>query len=222
MAYQPLVSPSERRIFGQEALLRSMEPALPHPGAVLEAAERLNRVHALGRTVRRRVAEDVTDVVGDVVFFVNLHSSDLLDESLLERSSPLSRIASRVVLEITERASLDEVSDVRGRIRSLRDVGFRLAVDDLGAGYAGLTTFAAIEPEFVKLDMSLVRGVDSNPVKHKVIEKMTALAHELKIIVVAEGVETVGERDVLTSIGCDLLQGYLFAKPGKPFPQVAF
>jgi EAL domain-containing protein (putative c-di-GMP-specific phosphodiesterase class I) len=68
--------------------------------------------------------------------------------------------------------------------------------------------------------MSLVRDVDRNPVKRTVVEKMTALAHELGVLVVAEGVETIAERDVLVAIGCDLLQGYLLAKPGRPFPVV--
>jgi EAL domain-containing protein (putative c-di-GMP-specific phosphodiesterase class I) len=131
-------------------------------------------------------------------------------------------MASTVVLEITERAALDDISDLRTRVARLRTMGFRLAVDDLGAGYAGLTTFATLEPEVVKLDMSLVRDVDKNPVKRRVIDKMTALSHELNMLVVAEGVETVAERDVLRAVGCDLLQGYLIARPGRPFPGVVW
>ncbi len=222
MAFQPIVSLSDRSVFGHEALLRSTEPALPHPGAVLDAAERLDRVHAVGRVVRDRVAEVIAQAKDGDVFFVNLHAHDLLDESLASPASPLSRVASRVVLEITERASLDGLRDIRDRTKALRDLGFRLAVDDLGAGYAGLTSFASIEPEVVKIDMSLVRGIDTNPVKRAIVDKLTALAHELHILVVAEGIETTGERDALAAIGCDLLQGYLFAKPGKPFPQVAW
>jgi EAL domain-containing protein (putative c-di-GMP-specific phosphodiesterase class I) len=222
MAYQPIVSLSDRRTFGHEALLRSNEPALPHPGAILDAAELLGRVHAIGRVVRDRVAEIVSQSSGDCVFFVNLHAHDLLDESLVSSASPLSRVASRVVLEITERASLDGLGDVRERTKALRDLGFRLAVDDLGAGYAGLTSFASIEPEVVKIDTSLVRGIDTNPVKRTIVDKLTALAHELHILVVAEGIESTGERDALASLGCDLLQGYLFARPGEPFPSVTW
>jgi EAL domain-containing protein (putative c-di-GMP-specific phosphodiesterase class I)/ActR/RegA family two-component response regulator len=220
MAFQPIVLLAERRVYGHEALMRSMEPTLPHPGAVLEAAERLDQIHALGRVVRDRVAETIRSSNQEVAFFVNLHSHDLLDESLMSPESPLSRVANRVVLEITERASLDKLEDVRGRITALRDLGFRLAVDDLGAGYAGLTTFASIEPDIVKIDMSLIRDIDKNPVKRKIVDKMTELAHALEILVVAEGIETVGERDVVAELGCDFLQGYLFAKPGKPFPEV--
>jgi EAL domain-containing protein (putative c-di-GMP-specific phosphodiesterase class I) len=219
MAYQPIVSPPDRRVFGYEGLLRSSEPTLPHPGAVLDAAERLGRTDDLGRAVRDHVARTVDGAPEGSTFFVNLHARDLLDGRLFARGAALSQVASRVVLEITERATLDEVGDVRERIRALRELGFRLAVDDLGAGYAGLTSFAAIEPDVVKLDMSLVRGIDASPVKHKIVDRMTALAHDLKILVVAEGVETPAEREVLVKLGCDLLQGYLFAKPGKPFPE---
>jgi EAL domain-containing protein (putative c-di-GMP-specific phosphodiesterase class I)/ActR/RegA family two-component response regulator len=220
MAFQPIVSLPERRIFGYEALLRSTEPALPHPGAVLDAAERLKKIHELGRVVRARVAEAIVPAPAEVVFFVNLHAHDLLDADLISPEAPLSRCASRVVLEITERASLADVKDVRERMTKLRTLGYRLAVDDLGAGYAGLTSFANIQPEVVKIDMSLVRGIDTSPVKRKIVEKLAALSHELKILVVAEGIETTAERDALGDIGCDLLQGYLFAKPGKAFPIV--
>jgi EAL domain-containing protein (putative c-di-GMP-specific phosphodiesterase class I) len=219
MAYQPIVRAADGTLFGHEALLRADEPALPHPGAILDAAERLGRLQELGRAVRSAAAAPMADVPG-AVLFVNLHPCDLADDELLAPASPLAQIAPRVILEITERASLDAVPDVRDRVANLRRLGFRLAVDDLGAGYAGLTSFATLEPEVIKLDMSLVRDVDRNPVKRTVVEKMTALAHELGVLVVAEGVETIAERDVLVAIGCDLLQGYLLAKPGRPFPVV--
>src|SRR5207253_2538837 len=91
--------------------------------------------------------------------------ADLLDEHLLDPASPLSAHAAKVVLEITERAGLDEVKDARARVESLKRMGYRIAVDDLGAGYAGLTSFAQLEPHIVKLDMSLVRNVHEAPTK---------------------------------------------------------
>ncbi len=220
MAYQPIVNARRGDIYGYEALMRSSEPSLPHPGAVLDAAERLGQLDQLGRKVRISAPVPMAGA-GEAVLFVNLHPRDLGDEELFDAGSPLGRMASKVVLEITERAAIDEISDVRERLVRLRKLGFRMAVDDLGAGYAGLSCFAALEPEIIKFDMTLVRDIDSNPVKRKVVEQMTTLAHDLKVLVVAEGVETPAERDVLTSIGCDLLQGYLFAKPGKPFPTVS-
>jgi EAL domain-containing protein (putative c-di-GMP-specific phosphodiesterase class I) len=221
IAYQPIVSVKSKTIYGYEALLRSNEPSLPHPGAVLDAAERLGQLEALGQIIRDRAVEPVRDRPEAGMLFVNLHTTDLLDPTLLSRAAPLSQIADRVVLEITERASLDRVKDLRGRIASLREIGFRIAVDDLGAGYAGLTSFALLEPEIVKLDMTLVRDVHQSATKQKLIRSMAELCRDMGMLVVGEGVETVQERDALVELGCDLLQGYYFAKPGKPFPVVS-
>jgi EAL domain-containing protein (putative c-di-GMP-specific phosphodiesterase class I) len=218
IAFQPIVSATDGSVFGYEALVRTLEPTLPHPGALLDAAERLERLRELGQIIRDRAALHMSEAPDRGCLFVNLHTRDLLDETLTHPNSPLSRIASRVVLEITERASLDEVKDIRTRVAELRAMGFRIAIDDLGAGYAGLTSFAMLEPEIVKLDMSLVRDVHKNATKQKLIRSMTALCKDMGMMVVGEGVETVEERDALIALGCDLLQGYLFAKPGKPFP----
>jgi EAL domain-containing protein (putative c-di-GMP-specific phosphodiesterase class I) len=219
-AYQPIVSLTQKKIFGYEALLRSTEPSLPHPGAVIDAAERLGRLEVLGRTMRERAATPVAENPSIETLFVNLHTADLLDPSLLSEDAPLSAIAGRVVLEITERASLDKVKDLRPRIGALREMGYRIAVDDLGAGYAGLTSFALLEPEIVKLDMTLVRDIEKSATKQKLVRSMNDLCKDMGMMVVGEGVETVAERDVLVELGCDLLQGYLFARPGKPFPEV--
>jgi EAL domain-containing protein (putative c-di-GMP-specific phosphodiesterase class I) len=125
-------------------------------------------------------------------------------------------------LEITERASIDEIIDIQARLSTLRQFGYRLALDDLGAGYAGLTSFAKIQPEVVKLDMSLVRGVEKEPTKQKLIRGMAAICGELGMLVITEGVETSEELDMLVGLGCDVFQGYLFARPGKAFPAVKF
>jgi EAL domain-containing protein (putative c-di-GMP-specific phosphodiesterase class I) len=221
MAYQPIVSWSRREVYGYEALLRSREPSMAHPGAILDAAERLDRLHDLGRTIRARAAEPAASMPDGATLFVNLHTQDLLDADLFDRTRPLAAIADHVVLEITERASLLNVRDVQSRIAGLREMGFRIAVDDLGAGYAGLTSFAQLEPEVVKLDMSLVRGVHAQPTKLTLVRTMIAMCRELGMQVVAEGIETPEERDAMVNAGCDLLQGYLFAKPGAQFLTVA-
>jgi EAL domain-containing protein (putative c-di-GMP-specific phosphodiesterase class I)/CheY-like chemotaxis protein len=218
MAYQPLVRARDQTLFGYEALLRTEESGLPNPGAVLDAAERLGRLPELGIKIRASAAAPIENAPEHALLFVNVNAADLIDSSLTEPDAPLSRIAHRVVLEITERASLDQVKDPRSRIAELRAVGFRIAIDDLGAGYAGLTSFAAMEPQFVKLDGSLVRGVDRNPTKQRLIRSMTSLCNDLAIITVAEAIETVAERETLVDLGCDLLQGYLLAKPDRPFP----
>lgn len=222
MAYQPIVSWSRRDVFGYEALMRSREPALPHPMAMLDAAERLDRIHELGQSIRVRAAQPGVPVPDGVMLFVNLHTQDLLDEDLFDPASPLAAIAQRVVLEITERSSLHAIRDVQVRIARLRAMGFRIAVDDLGAGYAGLTSFAQLEPEVVKLDMSLVRGINAQPTKKTLVRTMITMCRELGMQVVAEGIETPEERDAIVEAGCDLLQGYLFARPGPAFPSATF
>lgn len=220
IAFQPIVQWSTRRVFGFEALVRSKEPKLPHPGLLFDAAERLDRVHELGRAIRGAAASPFSAASEDQQLFINLHIQDLDDDRLLDPSSLLAQCASRVILEITERASLHKVRDLRARVAALRDLGFRLAVDDLGAGYAGLSSFSLLEPEVVKIDMSLVRDVHKMPTKQKLIRTFLGLCEEMGIEMVVEGVETPEERDALVDIGCDLLQGFLFAQPGPPFPDV--
>ncbi len=154
--------------------------------------------------------------------FVNLHTRDLLDPTLYASDSPLTAFTDRVVLEITERASLDDVKDVFSRVGALRGAGYRLAVDDLGAGYAGLSSFVALEPEFVKLDMSLVRNVHRSPIRERLVSSMTDLCQEMGIHVIAEGIESHEERACVHATGCELHQGYLFARPARPFPQANF
>jgi EAL domain-containing protein (putative c-di-GMP-specific phosphodiesterase class I) len=219
MAFQPIVDAKLKVVFGYEALLRSKEASLPHPGAMLSAAERLDRIFDLGRRVRALSAEAFEHLAGDALLFVNLHTRDLLDPSLYDASAPLTKIARRVVLEITERSTIDDVEDIQARMAALREHGFRLAIDDLGAGYAGLSSFVAVQPEIVKLDMSLVRGVHQSEVRQRLIASMTSLCREMEMRVVAEGVEVAEERDAVLAFGCELLQGYLFAKPGPPFPE---
>ena len=222
MAFQPILRISDHSVYGHEALMRSDEPSLPHPGAVLEAAERLERLDEVGRLVRSRATAQVIEHPEAGLLFINLHPRDLLDPDLTDPKSALVQIADRVILEITERASLENLEDVRGRVSALREIGFRIAVDDLGAGYAGLTSLATLQPEIVKIDMSLVRNVDKEPIKRHLVKSFTTTCQEMNVLVVAEGVETIEERDVLVEIGCDLLQGYRFAKPGRPFPPVTW
>ena len=218
MAFQPIVSWGGRSLFGFEALMRTDEPALKNPALLLDAAERLGSIHELGRTVRNRSAAAFKSAPADAVLFVNLHPLELNDEHLLSLESPLSKIASRVVLEVTERSSLGEVHEARARVQALQALGFRIAVDDLGAGYAGLSHFVQLEPNVVKLDMSLVRSVDQQPTKQSVVRSMVKLCQELGLQVICEGIETTAERDTIAALGCDLMQGYLFAKPGRTFP----
>jgi len=218
MHFQPIVHASDRSLFGYESLLRSRNKALPHPGAILDAAERLERVNKLGRLIRSKVAQVFTAAPASRgLVFINLHALDLFDRSLSSPFSPLTKIAHRVVLEITERNSLDGVKDVRYRVAELRELGFKIAVDDLGGGHARMGALTPLDTDFVKLDMSLVRDVDSHPMKQRLVESITQLCRDQGMKVIGEGVETAGEAQMLWELGCDLLQGYLIAKPGPPF-----
>jgi EAL domain-containing protein (putative c-di-GMP-specific phosphodiesterase class I) len=151
-----------------------------------------------------------------LVLFVNLHASDLADPELVDPNAPLTTWARRVVLEVAERASLEGIADPSQTAIRLRSRGFRLALDNLGAGYAGLSTIPLLEPEFVKVDMALVRGIDASTPKQRIVSGIVTLAHELSMKVISEGVETEAERTALRELGSDLLQGYLIGRPGHP------
>lgn len=219
VVYQPIVDVVSKEPAGYEALMRPSDAALSNPLAMLEAAENLGGLHLLGRRVRNLVAGEIERSRTQRALFVNLHSADLADDDLFDPTAPLTRYARQVVLELTERASLEGIPDLEARLERLRALGFRIAVDDLGAGYAGLSYFASVHPELVKIDMSLVHGVDGDPVRQRVVASLVSLAVSLGMEVVGEGVETVGERDTMVRLGCHYLQGYALARPGPAFPE---
>ena len=221
IAYQPIVSWRERRAVAFEALVRSHDERLPNPGALFEAADRLGRLRDLGRAIRARIAPSVMSAPAERVF-VNVHPEELDDEALYDETSPLSLVATKVTLEITERSHLENVRDLEARLGRLRDLGFRICIDDLGAGNASLTSFTTLRPEVVKFDMGLVRGLASDPTRRRIVGSMHELFDKLGVEVVAEGIETPEDRDALVEIGCDRLQGYLFARPGPSFPAPVF
>jgi EAL domain-containing protein (putative c-di-GMP-specific phosphodiesterase class I) len=221
VAHQPIVRCASGSTLAYEALLRCTAEEISSPGDVLELAERTCRIFDLGRAIRGLVARDLEKLDPAVLSFVNLHPVDLEDPELYSSSAPLAKHASRVVLEVTERASVSHSNSLDEHMRELRAMGFRIAVDDLGAGYAGLTTFARVKPEFVKLDASLVRNIDAASVQQVVVSAVRDLARELDAQVVAEAIETVRERDTLRSLGIDIMQGYYFARPARPFVRIA-
>jgi EAL domain-containing protein (putative c-di-GMP-specific phosphodiesterase class I) len=175
-------------------------------------------VQELGQRVRDAIAETAALAPPGAVLCVNLHALDLTADHLYAPDAPLSRVAERVVLELTERAALYRVDHLPARISKLRELGYRIALDDLGASHAGLSSFRQLDPDIVKLDMSLIRDVDSSSAKASLIKSMITLCtQELGMRVVCEGVETERERDTLQSVGADLQQGYLFGMPARGF-----
>jgi EAL domain-containing protein (putative c-di-GMP-specific phosphodiesterase class I) len=214
VAFQPIVSYADRRVFGFEALVRSNAGLLSGAAELVGAAESLGSLPSLGRAVRGAVARAVPAAPADSVLFVNVHPRELLDPELSSPDAALSRVASRVVLEITERAAVERGPELCERIARLRRLGFRVAVDDLGAGFSSLDLLAEIRPDFVKVDMSLVRRLDGDETRRRIVGHLLALLRDLGTPAVAEGVETPGERDALLALGTPLLQGFLFGLPG--------
>jgi EAL domain-containing protein (putative c-di-GMP-specific phosphodiesterase class I) len=210
LAFQPIVD-RHGAPYGHEALMRSVEPSMSAPNQILDAATQLSKIATVGRRVRALATAGPTTGA----MFVNLHPDDLFDDELLDPASPLTAIASRVVLEITERASLGSSPNLTARIARLRELGFRLAIDDIGAGYSGLTSFTEIMPEVVKIDMALVRDVHTHMLRQRTIAALCTLCHEVGTLVVGEGIEVADERDCLIELGCDLLQGYLIGRPAR-------
>jgi len=211
-AYQPIID-RNWSIVGYEALLRCEENDLRGPRDFLAAAETLGRVDELARTIRDRAPEALENRPERPFLFMNVDPSQLRGDGLFQGEDRLRRMAERVVLEITERTSLATIPDFEEKIWRLKKMGLKIAVDDLGAGYSGLTTFAQLEPEFVKLDGALIRDVQRSERKKMIIGSMAHLCVELGISVVAEGVETQDEFEVLRELGCSHFQGFFVGRP---------
>jgi EAL domain-containing protein (putative c-di-GMP-specific phosphodiesterase class I) len=217
IGFQPVLYAKDATTFAYEALVRSDDPDMRTPSALFAAARELGRTVELGTLIRAAVAARIPEAPPGALILVNVNPEDLADPALVSGDEPLGAYARRVVLEITERESIHVGLDVEAKVKSLRTLGYRIAVDDLGAGYAGLTTFALLTPEFVKFDMDLIRSIDKSPTKQKLVSSMVKLSHELGILTVAEGVETPEERDLVVSLGCDFVQGFLFGAAARGF-----
>jgi EAL domain-containing protein (putative c-di-GMP-specific phosphodiesterase class I) len=172
----------------------------------------------LSRALRVHHARSMDALPPGTSLFVNLHPTDLLDEALFAETDPLRPYAGRIVFEITERAPLERLPAVRSRVADLRALGYRIAVDDVGAGYAGLSSLAVLCPNIVKLDAILVRGIDQSKALQTLIESLVVACARLQIEVIAEAVETEAERKALEELGVDLMQGHLFAHAVEGFP----
>jgi EAL domain-containing protein (putative c-di-GMP-specific phosphodiesterase class I) len=222
MVFQPVVSWTTRSVFAYEAFVRSSEPSLLSPRELFDSAERLGRLAELTARIHQLCSDRLSTLPEYALLFVNLHVKDLIGFSEFERASALMPNAHRVVLELTERAALDQIPEVQARMAELRQRGFRIALDDIGSGYAGLNSFTLLDPDIVKLDNVLVRDLDASPTKRRLVSSMTRLCNDLGMQVVAEGIETAAERDVLADLGCDLMQGFLFARPADTLIQPVF
>lgn len=218
--YQPIVDAKTLRPRAFEALCRPAHAAFPGPYQLFQVAERAGRIAELGRATRHIATRVVDDLPADTLLFLNLHPRELNRALEEELTTLFAGRARSIVLEVTESAELPDTDFHKGLIRRLKEFGFRVALDDLGAGYAGLNSLSSLEPDIVKLDMELVRGIHEDRRSARLVRHIIDFADEEGILVVAEGVETAEEARAAIHLGCHLLQGYFFAKPGPPFPEV--
>ena len=221
VVFQPIFSARTKQFYLYEALMRCSHPQLNSPGLLLAAAEDLGRSADLTMRLLELVAAEVPTIAPETSLFINLEVDQLFEPRLLGPSCSLHAHANRVVVEITERSPITDEDRLHARIAELRSFGYRIAMDDLGAGYAGLTSFALLSPDVVKLDMDLVRDIHLSPTKQRILGAMASACIDLDIDCVAEGIECQEEAAEVTRLGCSLLQGYHLGRPlaASEFPQ---
>ncbi len=214
LAVQPIVSATDHQIVAFEALLRSKHPILTGPMTVLRAAERQGFINPLGALVARRAAEWIPRLPKDAKLFINLHPAELADpEGLEDRLEPLKHCSTRVVIEVTERSKIIDGSAWETSTTRLGELGFAIAVDDLGAGYSSLSVLAELKPKFMKIDMSIIRNVGEDRHKQKLVALLCRFAQATGAETIAEGIETEEEAATVCAAGATMLQGYLFGRP---------
>ncbi|TMA33550.1 MAG: EAL domain-containing protein [Deltaproteobacteria bacterium] len=216
--YQPIFDLAAGTELAWEALSRPLHPAFGSIQDVLAAAERCGQVADLGRVLRELQVASIGRLAAEKLLFLNIHPFEFLVEKSIESESALQPFRKRIVLELTEAAEVSDFARARERVAALRASGFRIAVDDLGSGYSTLNSLALLEPDFVKLDMAMVRGIEGGRRAARLIKHILEYCRGEGMRVVCEGIETEQELGVVRDIGVDLVQGYLFAKPGPDFP----
>jgi EAL domain-containing protein (putative c-di-GMP-specific phosphodiesterase class I) len=211
--FHPIVLAETGEIFGYEALARGVPRILRSPEVMFEVAAEADLVWELSRLCRARALSGAKDLLqGDQLLFVNVDPHDFADPGfgVLDSIDPR-----RIVLEITERTAIKDYPKFRERLRSFRERGFRFAVDDAGSGYAGLGSIANLEPDFIKLDISLINSIDTNFIKQNLVETMVGFAKEQGAMVIAEGIERVEELETVKRLGVPLVQGFLLHHPAR-------
>ena len=214
LAVQPLIEAGSGTLHGYEALLRSRHPTLNTPLRVLAAAETHDMLGPLADWIALAAADWLNKLPQGLLLFINAHPRELADLAAVKRRfEPLRAAANRLVIEITERSNLLEETNWRTAILWLSQAGFRIAIDDLGSGYNSLAVLAELQPAFLKVDMSIVRNIDREERKQRLVELLTRFAQATGSRVVLEGIETEAEATTARRLGVDLLQGYLFGRP---------
>lgn len=215
MDWQPLYRGKDGTIYGFEALVRSDHSTVRTAAQILGLAESLGRELELERQILRACARDAGSPALTGKIMVNISVAMFMSEVLGTDEDPLLPIAHRVVLEVNEHGAIGAIDRVAAQSRRLRAAGYELALDDLGSGQDYLARLLALEPSVFKLDRLALAGCDSDPRKRRYVQAIVAMAHEEQGLVVAEGVERAEEAELAVALGCDLLQGYLLARPAR-------
>ncbi|MEP6508792.1 MAG: EAL domain-containing protein [Gemmatimonadales bacterium] len=218
--YHPIVVAESQEIFGYEALARGTMKSMRRPEVMFEVAEHTDMIWELSRLCRNTAISGMKQrLKNDELLFLNVDPHDFTDPMFTEHDLDVAD-PTRVVLEITERTAIRDYPKFRGRLKDFRDRGYRFAVDDAGSGYAGLGSIANLEPNFIKLDISLINSIDTNFIKQSLVEGMVRFANDQKAMVIAEGVETAEEYETVKQLGVHLVQGF-YLHPPAPEPEQA-
>lgn len=226
--FQPIVNIAEERILGYEALTRG--PAgteYENPYILFDAATDTELVFELDCLCRKRALQNAKGLKKGLKLFINCMPSAILDPNLEGTSiktvlEDLDILPENLVIEVTEREAIENYELFKKAVEHYLSIGLSIAVDDTGSGYSSLETVVELKPSFIKLDMSLVRDIHKNFMKQELVKAIYGLAKKMHSNVIAEGIESVEELNVLKESGVILAQGYLFAKPGNAFPEVHF
>lgn len=215
MAFQPIVDTATGRIFANEALVRGVggEPA----GEILRNVHRGNRYRfdQTCRTTAIRLAAQLgMESHLSINFIPNaVYRPECCIEPTLEAAARHGFPVERIIFEITESEKVEDVPHLRRIVEHYHERGLRTAIDDFGAGYSGLNLLAEIQTDFIKLDMALIRNIDSRRTSQAIVRGVVQVCEELGTTVIAEGVETREELLTLQGMGIELFQGHWFAQP---------
>lgn len=218
MAFQPIVDIKTGAVFAHEALVRG--PNGEGAGSVLGQVKDDNR-YAFDQQCRVKaieLASRLYEPTEDVKLSINFMPNAVYEPRACIRLTLATAMKTgfpldRIIFEFTENEQLD-TDHVLHILRTYRDMGFKTAIDDFGAGHSGLGLLSRFQPDIVKIDMDLIRGIDTDPVKRTIVRHTLNMLEDLAITPLCEGVETLGELHALADLGVSLIQGYVLAKPG--------
>lgn len=218
MAFQPIVDLGAGRVWAYEALVRGTDGigAQEVLGRVTPAQryafDQRCRVVAIERAVAAGLLGDGARL--SINFLPNaVYSPKACIQLTLRTAAACGFPTDRLIFEFTENEEIDDADHVKTIVETYRDMGFATAIDDFGAGHSGLALLARLQPDIIKLDMDLLRGIDTSLPRRMIVEAVVGLCAKLGVRVVAEGIETRAELDAVRALGVDLVQGYLLARP---------